>query len=226
VAGAVGSQAIHLDGVDDWVQIGDVNISGTAPRTIAGWAKSNSMNITDWTLIFGLTGNADGSGGNGSHFNVGYSATNTINSEPSFIAHVWGWEEQILPLDVGVWHHFAMTYDGTTIQYFGDGIWRDTDPGKSNVQNLTHAGRFHVGKRVTSGLHFPGDVDEVRVYSYVLSDEEIAYLAVKGGAQLYIPLVSPANLYDNEPNGLKWINFRDHAIISGSWLDEVLWPSD
>jgi hypothetical protein len=167
---------------------------------------------------------ADGSGGNGSHFNVGYSGSGIAQGEPSFIAHVWGWEEQILPLDTDTWHHFAITYDGTTIQYYGDGLRLDTDTGKSNVRNLVHADRVHIGKRATSDLCWPGDVDDARIYNYTLSDAEIAYLATEGGAGIHIPIVSPADFYQGEPQGQQWINFRDWSILAGSWLEKEYWP--
>jgi hypothetical protein len=181
------------------------------------------MTITNWTLIFGFTGKADGSGGNNSHFNIGVSAGNV--PEISFIAHVWGWEEQILPLDVDVWHHLAMTYDGTTIRYYGDGVELDTDPGKSNVRNLIHGDRVHVGKRATSDLCFPGKVDDARIYSVVLSESEIAYLATQGAGSLHLPIPSVADVYQGESPGNQWINFNDYALIADKYLEQVLWPA-
>jgi hypothetical protein len=216
VAGVVG-QALRLDGIDDWVYVGDVNISGAVPRTIAGWVKRNVLNIAAWTNIFGFTGPS----GNNLHFDievVGDTATTTANY---YGLHVYGTEWDLLAPDLD-WHHFAATYDGTTAEGYADGIlvFSNNHPGLNTPPNV------QMGKRADNANHFPGDVDEVRIYSYALSDEEIAYLATNGGASIHIPLVSPAELYDSEPNGLKWINFRDHAIISGSWLDEVLWPSE
>jgi hypothetical protein len=221
--GVSGAQALALDGVEDHLVVNGVGIDGNMPRTICCWAKSDSMSIPNWTLIFGFTGMADSSGGNGSHFNIGVSAGNV--PEISFIAHVWGWEEQILPLDVDVWHHFAMTYDGTTIRYYGDGVELDTDPGKSNDRNLVHADRVHVGKRATSNLCFPGTVDDARIYSTVLSESEIAYLATQGAATLHVPIQSIADVYQGEAPGNQWINFNDYALIAEKYLEQVLWPA-
>ncbi|MDH4240452.1 MAG: LamG domain-containing protein, partial [Phycisphaerae bacterium] len=224
--GVVGSFALSLDGVEDHLvtNVNDIGIEGNTPRTITCWAKADTMAIADWTLIFGFTGNPDGSGGTGSHFNIGVS-TAILQAEPSFIAHIWSWEEQILPLDVDVWHHFAMTYDGTTIRYYGDGVELDTDPGKSNVWNLVHADRVHVGKRATSDLCFPGDVDDARIYNVALSKEEIAYIATQGAGSLHIPIQSVADVYQGEPQGGQWINFKDYALIADKYLEQVLWPT-
>ncbi|MHC4693914.1 MAG: LamG domain-containing protein, partial [Planctomycetota bacterium] len=223
--GVSGAQALALDGVEDHLVVSGIGIDGNTPRTICCWVKSDSMVIDDFSLIFGFTGMADGSGGAGSHFNIGYTSTYISQLEPSFIAHVWGWEEQILPLDVDVWHHLAMTYDGTTIRYYGDGVEVDTDPDKSNVRNLVHGDRVHVGKRATSNLCFPGKVDDARIYSVVLSESEIAYLATQGAPTLQVPIQSVADVYQGEAPGSQWINFNDYALISDKYLEQVLWPT-
>ena len=221
--GVVGSLALSLDGVDDYlVADSNVGIAGNKPRTIACWAKADHTNISNRSLIFGFT---TANGGNGSHFNIGYSRYYIIQREPSFIAHIGGWQEQILPLDVGVWHHFAMTYDGSEITYYGDGIELDTDPYKSNVRNLTHADNIHVGKRATQATYFPGKVDEARIYSVQLSKEQIAYLATNGAPTLHIQIPSDADVYQGEAPGSQWINFRDYALIADKYLEQVLWPT-
>jgi len=76
------------------------------------------------------------------------------------------------------WHHYAMTYDGTTIAYFVDGMALDSDAGKSNVQDLSISGdRVHIGSRVTQLSSFPGHVDDAVIYDRVLSPEEILWQA-------------------------------------------------
>ena len=168
-------QVLSLPGGDDqYVQVGEVGISGTMPTTIACWAKADNTSIPDWTLVFGFTGNPDGGGDCGSHFNIG-----SLGGPGGVGAHAWCWEETIFSdQDALDWHHYAMTYDGTTIRYFGDGVPMDTDPGKSNVMDLSIRGdRVHIGSRVTQTSSFPGDIDDARVYDYALSAAEIAGIA-------------------------------------------------
>jgi len=168
-------QVVSLPGGDNqFVDVGSVGLSGNDPTTIACWAKADHTDIPDWTLIFGFTGTADGAGGNGSHFNIG-----SLGGPGGVGAHCWGWEETIFSDQEALdWHHYAMTYDGTTIRYYGDGVYVDTDPGKSNVQDLSIRGdRVHVGSRITQASSFPGKVDDARIYDYTLSHAEIAGLA-------------------------------------------------
>ncbi len=171
----VRGQVLSLPGGDDqYVEVGVVGISGTMPRTIACWAKAANTEIPDWSLIFGFTGQADSTGGNGSHFNIG-----SLGGPGGVGAHVWGWEETMVSDDDALeWHHYTMTYDGTTIAYFADGIEMDSDGAKSNVQDLTpSADRVHIGSRITSTLSFVGNVDDAVIYDRVLSAGEILSLA-------------------------------------------------
>ncbi|UCF16885.1 MAG: LamG domain-containing protein, partial [Phycisphaerales bacterium] len=93
-------QAIALDGIDDHVVIGSVGISGVQPRTIAGWAKASILGTPAWVNVFGFTGP---SGDNG-HFDielVGDTSTTTLGW---YGLHVYGWEQDIMPIDLE-WHH-------------------------------------------------------------------------------------------------------------------------
>jgi len=171
-------QVLSLPGGDDqYVVLGSVGISGNMPKTIACWAKADHTNIPNWTLIFGFTGQEDGSGGNGSHFNIG-----SLGGPGGVGAHVWGWEETIFSDDEALeWHHYAMTYDGTTIQYYGDGQLMDTDTAKSNDCDLSaSADRVHAGSRITQASSFPGKVDDARIYNTALTADEIPGLMGPG----------------------------------------------
>jgi hypothetical protein len=165
-------QVLSLPGGDNiFVEVGAVGISGNDPTTIALWAKADHTNIPNWTLVFGFTGNAGGGGGNGSHFNIG-----SLGGPGGVGAHVWGWEETIFTDQQALdWRHYAMTYDGTTIAYYGDGRPMDTDPGKSNVRDLAARGdRVHIGSRVTQASSFPGKVDDARIYNFALTPGQIS----------------------------------------------------
>jgi hypothetical protein len=162
--GKVGG-AMKFDGGDDGVSVGSVGISGAAPRTIAGWAKMNTTTIPAWTNVFGFTAgsatfdhtcfNIDVSGGNGS--TPGYYTIGAFN-----------WERDIMPPDLA-WHHFAATYDGTTVRWYGDGklIGQETGLILITVDDV------QMGSSA-NGNHFPGLIDDVRIYNYALADKEIA----------------------------------------------------
>jgi hypothetical protein len=215
----VRGQVLDLPGgSNQYVNIGGVGISGTMPRTICCWAKADNTSIPDWTLVFGFT---TPGGGCGSHFNIG-----SLGGPGGVGAHAWCWEETIFTDDQALeWRHYAMSYDGTAIKYYGDGVPMDTDPGKSNVINLVHADNVHVGSRATQDSSFPGNVDDARIYKRVLTDAEVA--TVMGGgdpASVYFPLDSVANIYEDEPINSKEVNFKDYAAMMEEWLTQKWWP--
>jgi hypothetical protein len=77
-----------------------------------------------------------------------------------------------------------------------------------------------------NGAYIDADLDEVYIYDRALSEAEIRYLAddTPGDGELYLPVPSVANLYNEEPPLARSVNFKDFALIADSWLDEQLWP--
>jgi hypothetical protein len=72
------------------------------------------------------------------------------------------------------------------------------------------------------GHFFNGMLDDLRIYDYALTDGEILSLA--GVGEVYYPLTSPANIYDEEPINSKKVNFKDLAVLADEWLQELVWP--
>ena len=200
-------QAIRFDGVDDYVVIGAVGISGAAPRTISGWAKIHTLGWPNWVDVFGFTGPS----GAGGHFDIELVGTTTTPGHTTYGyygIHVYGWEQDIVEADSD-WHHLAASYDGTMVRWYGDGRLIG-----SGVRDVNTPDNVHMGKRDDNENYFPGSVDEVRIYNRVLSDGEVASL---GG--LTEPYSQP---FDLNVDGV--VDFRDYAILAAAWLEEVLWP--
>ena len=210
-----GGQVLSLPGgSNQFVEIGEVGISGNDPTTIACWAKADHTSIPDWSLVFGFTGTADGGGDCGSHFNIG-----SIGGPGGVGAHLWCWEATIFTDEEALeWRHYAMTFDGSTINYYGDGMIK----GSTSMDLSIRGDRVHIGSRVTQDSSFPGNVDDACIYDYQLSVSEVMSLA--GVDELYVPLESIANLYDEEPVNEKKVNLKDYATIADEWLVEILFP--
>jgi hypothetical protein len=195
----IDGQAISLDGVDDYVSVAGVGISGNAPRTIAGWAKADVTEMNDWINVFGFTGPS----GNGGHFDIEHVGNTDSSTHGYYGVHMYGDEYDIIPVDLD-WHHLAATYDGTTTYFYGDGILIG-----SGTYTIDTPDTVHMGKREDNTNFFPGSVDDVRIYDYALSSSEIFSLA--GG--------SPLDL-----NADMKIDFKDYALLVDQWLEKQLWP--
>jgi len=161
----VSAQAIHMDGVDDFVVVGSVGISGTMPRTIAGWVKADTTNIVDWTNIFGFTSKPDG--GCDLSFDI-----DKIGGQNRYCIHTYCFERTMMEIDLE-WHHVAGTYDGTTVKWYGDAALYG-----SEARVLVTQDNVQMGKRGhAAGGNWPGSIDDVRIYNYALSLLEIQSLA-------------------------------------------------
>jgi hypothetical protein len=160
-------QVLSLPGGDNiFVEVGEVGIFGAMPRSIACWAKADHTSIPDWTLIFGFT---TPGGGTNTHFNIG-----SLGGPGGVGAHVWGWEATIFSDEQALeWRHYAMTYNGNTVRYYGDG----TQVGAVDRGALINADNVHIGSRITQASSFPGDVEDARVYDGVLTLGQIRTLA-------------------------------------------------
>jgi len=197
--GGYAGQAASLNG--GYVLVGPVGISGAAARTVAGWAKASTMNMvtTDWINVFGFTSRS------GTLNNRSFDIEKWGNGN-AYAIHVYGWEREIMPVDLD-WHHLAASYDGTTIRWYGDGRLL----GEDSSRVLDTNDLVQMGERGDSGNsnNFQGLIDEVRIYDRDLSLAEIEYLA-------------GAPMIDINKDGS--IDFKDYALMADVWLEELLWP--
>jgi len=137
-------------------------------------------------------------------------------------------------VDDGQWHHVAGVFDnGTLTIYIDAGPEAPAFGGPTFGTGTTRYGFLGIGSEATefngrpnATGYFDGHLDEVRIYDRALTPAEIAYLAdeTPGDGELYVAVQSVADLYDEEPQGSKAINFKDFAVLIEKWLDELLWP--
>ena len=177
------------------VSVAGAGISGAAPRTITGWARANRTNITAWTNVFGFTGPST----NGNHFDIEAVGDTTTTTLGYYGLHVYGWEQDIMPIDLE-WHHLAATYDGTTASWYGDGELIG-----SEAVTINTPGAVHMGKRQDNGNLFPGVIDDVRVYGKVLTLGEIQAILRGNPLLAWDPTPAPEALVDiRDAISLSW----------------------
>jgi len=117
----------------------------------------------------------------------------------------------------GRWNHWAFTKDADRgiMQIFLNGTFYDSRTGASSpISEITS---FEIGSGWYGG--YDGFIDDFRIYDYVLSQREIAYIATNGTGIFDQPLLTPADL-----NADGQINLQDFAVLANNWLYENLWP--
>ncbi|MFB0552660.1 MAG: LamG domain-containing protein [Phycisphaerae bacterium] len=154
VSGFIGG-ALEFDGVDDYVTVGDLDL--TESFTLTFWMRPSSLPSGwhsvvmkeydygfefDGTTLLGRVGN--GAGG------WGATVTTTI-SEPA------------------VWYHAALTWNGSDLEMFIDA----SSVGQNTGTHVSNNNPLLFGSWNTSSEFFNGTIDDVRTYDHVLSGIEV-----------------------------------------------------
>jgi len=225
-------QAISFDGFDDYVAL-DANYASTGHTeiTVCAWFRtSNSANQhivsfdRDEYWRLGMTEYVS-TGHLGWHVMTMVGGTETQMDYGS-----------VTRLDDGQWHHAAGTFNSGTLSIYVDGALETTAFGGPTFgTGLVRYGFLGIGSEsqdMFNGMtnatgYFDGEVDDVRIYNRALSPAEIAYLAddTPDDSELYVPVVSVANVSNEEPPLSRSVNFKDFVLLADVWLDEQLWPA-
>ncbi|MFQ5677742.1 MAG: LamG domain-containing protein, partial [bacterium] len=161
-------QAFSLDGVDDYVDIGDISafeITSTSSMSVTGWIKTsmtvfgyvvNKMDI--FTPDFGwyIRVNSDGS----LRFVI------ADNDNRVFI--------ESIAVNDGNWHHFAATHDGGSgeMNLYVDGVLSGS--ATEFFGAIDDGGMpLRIGISSQGFWPFAGFIDEVSIYSRAISAQEV-----------------------------------------------------
>ena len=172
---ALSQNALDFDGTNDGVNCGTdtaFDITGQA-ITIEAWiyAESWKSNIWEGSILIKENNNNNsgfmfraGNGGRlGFGMGVGGGGWTEINTSSSV-------------LNLNTWHHVAVTYDGSKMRLYVDG-----DPVDSSSTNISFGNSsttpLSIGYHTSTGRHWDGRIDEVRLWNVVRSEAEInAYM--------------------------------------------------
>ncbi len=83
---------------------------------------------------------------------------------------------------------------------------------------------YLAGTSVGSGGDPVPPDDNLMLLHYTFDEGAGTIAANSSNYQFYRPLTSVAELYDEEPQGQRAVNFRDFAILADNWLEERRWP--
>lgn len=155
-------RTVLLDGVNDYlVSNANVNITGSQPRTLEFWFKKNSSAINSHIVGWGQAHNLN------APFGL-YIANNSL------MFYAWGTSDYNTGYTIdNNWHHYAATYDGTTVRTYVDGRPTPT-PSAARTLNTVNS-KLYMGVREDFDpvTYVGGRLDEVRVWSRELDSCEI-----------------------------------------------------
>jgi len=157
--------ALEFDGVDDYVE---TNYATDLPTwTVAAWVKSPAAP------------SADAPSGpvhrqNNYQINWNHPIDAFRGAAGVFVGEKWH-AASFGQLQANTWYHLAATYDGENLKAYKDGvlITNNSDPeGAPYAESET----LKLGRHAVDASYFGGTIDDVRIYNYALSKDEIAAL--------------------------------------------------
>ena len=171
--------ALWLDGINDEANVGTSMSLGAF--TVEAWVDVSSLTLSPASnggsvLTFGNTGqqsfslwlipfrNPDGTYTTYSpRLQINYSNGTSRITAPS-----------VLALDYDAWQHVAVSYDGSTARVYSGGVLRVEETWNTPINWLGNS-TLSVGREAPGASEYIGGrIDELRVWSRVLSEQEIA----------------------------------------------------
>nr|WP_315233280.1 LamG-like jellyroll fold domain-containing protein [uncultured Flavobacterium sp.] len=219
---AVNPLHITLDGLDDYVRIGNSN-ELPAAFSVMTWIRPNSTNTlgNERTIL-----SKKSAAGNG--YQIVLQNDNKVRFEWYDGSAVLRTAITNTVLPNAKWHNIAFTYAFNTLSIYIDGVLEKTvtmtgNPGTST--GIFSIGGQYITKNAINNL-FKGDIDELRMWNRVLTATEIQFIMnqeILQSSTGTIGTIIPSTITKNDINTLPWNNlFAYYSMNSyiGTHLDD------
>ncbi|UAB75452.1 LamG-like jellyroll fold domain-containing protein [Mesoflavibacter sp. SCSIO 43206] len=216
----VRERQLGFDGIDNYTNIGDkVDLAGSF--TASAWVKPDGANAlgTDKTILAKNNGT------------VGYKLFLTNNNYPAFSVGTNTTTDRIdanTQLPDNVWHHVAVTYDGTTANIYIDGVLDNTKIITSSTPNGSSLaiGAVYIDKSNIIDF-FKGDLDEIRIWDRALTLDQLRFVMNQElieNASMVNGDVLPTTVTKNDISVVNWNNLLAYYNMNsyiGTHLNDV-----
>lgn len=168
VTSKIGGGSVTLDGTGDHVEIGELDLT------------SGAVTLSAWVYMTSQDGNSDMVVGKNATYHLGVRSSNRIWAGVD--ASSWASTgDDGLTVPLNTWTHVAMTYDGSNIRRYLNGV--ETGTAKAVTGNIVPNNTpLRVGFGSTSGTdrHWDGNIDDAAVWNEALSAAQILQLYTDG----------------------------------------------
>jgi hypothetical protein len=198
-------RSVDFDGVNDYLDAGKVLDLNTS-FTVSAWVKSNGINQT----IISKRNNPHTSGYDLGINNSGKAEMKWFNgSKQTIISSI------VLP--TGIWHNIAVSYDGTTAKMYIDGVEDANVPLLNVPANPTQSFLIAAADGVATTSFFKGTIDEVRVWSIALTENQLRYVMnqeINANSTFTGGTIIPNTITLNEIGSIPWTNLSAYYPMS------------
>jgi uncharacterized protein (TIGR02145 family) len=168
------NSAYNFNGTSNYISVPNIAVQGANSRTISFWIKTNSTNEVSMVISTGTDAEV-----NGGNFNL------RLENSNEYIGFMGGnytaggydyYPTGNVVLNDNEWHNILVTYNGTTVNFYIDGIFEKS----TNKTLFTDGQANYIGKsnslNLVSANWFAGSVDDVGFWNRALNEEEIQQL--------------------------------------------------
>ncbi len=163
------NSAYNFDGNnDDFIKVTTGGFpAGITPVSYSLWLKPKHNDFDKRLLEYG--GYVDGA-----NFNL------YINSDVYRVDY-WGAQyDNFSPVKINEWQHVVLSHDGTSHNFYLNGIL--TSSNRHNI-NIINSGNAYIGHHISgNGFGYSGVIDDIRIYKRALSASEVQQLYQEQGA--------------------------------------------
>ncbi|HEU5004919.1 MAG TPA: capsid cement protein [Candidatus Saccharimonadales bacterium] len=175
ITGGKKNYARSFNGTSDYVDLGNGNtLNQTSTLSISAWIKNNDPTCS------GVGSYILGGDNNGYGF---YLLNGSCKVSFGKIG-ISGASGNIAITDTTSWHHVVMTYSGSQLRFYVDGVADSANPVAYST-GFSTGSHYYLGGRSGSN-YFKGSIDEVGLWNKVLSAQEVSDLYNGGNGDPYI----------------------------------------
>lgn len=176
---------LQFDGADDYVDLGPIQVSGTA-LTLSAWIRSDQLDNCQPYNDCRILSKATSTSSQGHYFMLStFKQSGQLSTRLRFRLKTNGNTATLIAstgnLTEGQWIHVAATYDGAAMRLYMDGVevGSKSKSGELTANNLVPV---WIGANPAEPARVPwkGNIDDLRIYDRALSAEEIFDAATEG----------------------------------------------
>ena len=170
-------KALRFDGVDDFVSVGDApELRLLNGGTIMAWIYLEGQGASVWPRIICKELQTGSNGGY--HMPIDWNGGRLLR----FVIDGGAGTSVGDPLELKTWYHVAVAFDGEKVRFYTNGKRVEEVPQEKPTPD-TQA-EMRIGNSPVGVRPFQGIIDEVRIWSRALDDDEISEQMNIGTKQL------------------------------------------
>jgi hypothetical protein len=230
VAGKI-STALTFDAIDDFVSIPALDVN-TNTISFSAWAKRSDASPPDPFpgIVFASYPYDANYPNSPNSITVGFGLQYDFESWEfsnqlmyMWEGDDWSWESRLFMPGDELWSFIALTVAPDVVtMYLYDGFeLLASRRFATYAKKYFGAGPLAIGQQLQEADRFwGGAIDDVRIYDYTLTPENVLYLALQGAGSQYVGMPWWRPDADDDGN----IDGADLAALGANWLDYALWP--